>query len=47
MFGGSDSHRPDCVDCAYTEFDADIRDENDLISYIRKAVRISQTHEAR
>ncbi len=39
MFGGSDSHRPDCVGCAYTEFDADIRDENDLISYIRNGGR--------
>lgn len=34
-FGGSDSHRPDCVGTAYTCFHADIRSENDLISYIR------------
>lgn len=35
MFGGSDSHKPDCVGKAYTQFDGDIRTENDLIRYIR------------
>lgn len=34
MFGGSDSHRPDCVGTAYTEFDGVIRNEDDLIDYI-------------
>lgn len=33
-FGGSDSHRPDCVGTAYTCFSADIRSETDLINYI-------------
>lgn len=33
-FGGSDSHRPDCVGTAYTCFCADIRSETDLINYI-------------
>ena len=33
-FGGSDSHRPDCVGTAYTCFESDIRTETDLINYI-------------
>lgn len=33
-FGGSDSHRPDCVGTAYTCFSQDIRSETDLINYI-------------
>ncbi|MBO5094828.1 MAG: PHP domain-containing protein [Lachnospiraceae bacterium] len=33
-FGGSDSHRPDCVGTAYTCFSADIQNEDDLIDYV-------------
>ncbi len=33
-FGGSDSHRPNCVGTAYTCFDEEIRTETDLINYI-------------
>lgn len=34
-FGGSDAHRLDCVGLAYTEFDAEIHNESDLIAYIK------------
>lgn len=34
MFGGSDSHREDCVGTAYTIFDEEIKSEDDLIAYI-------------
>lgn len=33
-FGGSDSHRPDCVGTAYTCLCENIRSETDLINYI-------------
>lgn len=33
-FGGSDSHKPECVGKAYTEIDAPISDETDFINYI-------------
>lgn len=33
--GGSDSHRVDCVGTAYTYFPIDIKNENELIKYIR------------
>ena len=33
-FGGSDSHRPDCVGTAYTLFSENIGSETDLIDYI-------------
>lgn len=36
MFGGSDSHHPDCVGTAYTEFKADITCESELINYIKE-----------
>lgn len=36
MFGGSDSHHPDCVGTAYTDLSADITSESDLIAYIRE-----------
>ncbi len=36
MFGGSDSHHPDCVGTAYTELKADITSESSLIQYIRE-----------
>lgn len=36
MFGGSDSHHPDCVGTAYTELAANITSESDLIQYIRE-----------
>jgi hypothetical protein len=35
VFGGSDSHKRDCVGTAFTEFDAKIRNEDDLIDYIK------------
>ena len=34
-FGGSDSHKPDCVGMAYTELPETIRCESDLIAHIR------------
>ena len=36
MFGGSDSHHPDCVGTAYTEIRGDITSESELIRYIRE-----------
>lgn len=36
MFGGSDSHHPDCVGTAYTEIKEDITTESELIKYIRE-----------
>ncbi len=33
MFGGSDSHHPDCVGTAYTEIRGDITSESELIRY--------------
>lgn len=35
VFGGSDSHKIECVGKAYTDFDGPIRTENDLIRYIK------------
>lgn len=35
MFGGSDSHKHDCVGMAYTELPDWIRRESDLITYIK------------
>lgn len=40
-FGGSDSHKPDCVGSAYTEVPDDILTESDLIRYIRKKRPVS------
>ncbi len=40
-FGGSDSHKHDCVGSAYTEFPDDILTESDLIRYIRKKKPVS------
>lgn len=36
MFGGSDSHHPDCVGTAYTELKSDITTESELINYIKE-----------
>lgn len=36
MFGGSDSHHPDCVGTAYTILDAPVTTESDLIRYIKE-----------
>ncbi len=36
MFGGSDSHHPDCVGTAYTELKEPITTESELIGYISK-----------
>jgi predicted metal-dependent phosphoesterase TrpH len=36
VFGGSDSHRADCIGTGFTEFDGTIRREDDLIAYIRQ-----------
>ncbi|MCI8266587.1 MAG: PHP domain-containing protein [Lachnospiraceae bacterium] len=36
MFGGSDSHHPDCVGTAYTEVKDNITCESALISYIKE-----------
>ena len=33
--GGSDAHKIECAGMAYTDFDASIRNESDLIAYIR------------
>lgn len=40
-FGGSDAHRADCAGLAYTQFDADIRAESDLIRHIRAKQPVS------
>ena len=34
-FGGSDSHKPDCVGLAFTQFSEEIRSESDLIALLR------------
>lgn len=34
-FGGSDSHKVKCIGTAYTEFEEEIRNEDDLIRYIK------------
>ncbi|MDE7321224.1 MAG: PHP domain-containing protein [Lachnospiraceae bacterium] len=34
MFGGSDSHHPDCVGTAYTELKDEITNESELVKYI-------------
>ncbi len=39
-FGGSDSHRADCVGLGYTEIDAEIKDETDLIAAIHDEVTV-------
>lgn len=39
-FGGSDSHRTDCVGLGYTEIDAKIENETDLIRAVRENVSI-------
>lgn len=36
MFGGSDSHHPDCVGTAYTELQSTISSESELIRYIKE-----------
>lgn len=40
-FGGSDSHREDCIGLGYTEIDADIKDEDDLIQAVYNHATIS------
>ena len=37
MFGGSDSHHPDCVGTAYTEVKSNVTCESELISYVKEA----------
>lgn len=39
-FGGSDSHRADCVGLGYTEIDASIENETDLITAVHNGVPI-------
>ncbi len=41
MFGGSDAHKADCIGLAYTEFTEVIRNESDLIAYIKNGGRVS------
>lgn len=41
QFGGSDSHKEDCIGLAYTQIDAVIEDETDLIDAIRNDAPIS------
>ncbi len=36
MFGGSDSHHPDCVGTAYTELKDEIASESELVTYIKE-----------
>lgn len=36
MFGGSDSHHPDCVGTAYTMFNGEIKTESDLIKHVKE-----------
>ncbi len=40
-FGGSDAHKIDCIGLAYTEFDGDIRNESDLITFLKKQGAVS------
>ena len=40
MFGGSDSHHPECVGTAYTELPDTVRTESDLISLVREKKNI-------
>ena len=40
-FGGSDSHRYDCIGTAYTELPREIRRESDLIRYIQSGGEVS------
>ena len=42
-FGGSDSHKPDCVGLAFTEFDGEIRKESDLIALLQEKGRSACT----
>lgn len=39
-FGGSDSHKLDCVGTAYTELPNSVRKESDLIEYVKSGVTI-------
>ena len=39
-FGGSDSHKIDCVGTAYTELPDDIKKETDLIEYVKSGADI-------
>ncbi|MGI6006079.1 MAG: PHP-associated domain-containing protein [Ruminococcus sp.] len=40
-FGGSDSHRYDCIGTAYTELPKEIRRESDLIRYIQSGGEVT------
>ncbi len=40
VFGGSDSHRLNCVGLGHTLIDADIQNENDLIYAVKKGAKI-------
>jgi len=40
-FGGSDSHRSDCVGTAYTRLSDDIRTESDLIEFVKSGAKIT------
>lgn len=40
-FGGSDAHKIECIGMAYTELPEDIRQETDLIQYIRNRKAVS------
>lgn len=39
-FGGSDSHKEDCIGTAYTEFREPVRTESDLISLVKRKAPI-------
>ena len=39
-FGGSDAHKPDCIGKGWTDLPETIRNENDLIAYIRERPHI-------
>lgn len=40
-FGGSDAHKEDCIGLAYTEFEGEIRNESDLISYVKSHGKVA------
>ncbi len=40
-FGGSDSHRENCIGTAYTELPDTIRKESDLIAYLKEGGKVS------
>lgn len=41
IFGGSDSHKPECIGTAFTEFEEPITCESDVIAQVMKGAEIS------